>query len=250
LAAGALWFLSWQRVRTATAQVQARLDERLLERERIARELHDTLLQGFQGLLLRFHAVLKQLSNPDIARSTLEGALDRAEDVLRESRARLAELRPEETDSRELSENLMQFGQSFTGRSSPAFRLTLEGAPRELKPAAKLALIRIGRESIANAFLHAEARTVAAAVLYGRRVLELSITDDGKGIPPDIIDSGRQGHWGFAHIREDAARIGARLVIRNNDGPGASLQVSLSARHAYAHGAGGNLWAHLLRRGD
>jgi signal transduction histidine kinase/ligand-binding sensor domain-containing protein len=248
LAVCALWFLYTQRVRTATAQVQARLDERLLERERIARELHDTLLQGFQGLLLRFHAVLKQLPSPDTARPMLEAALDRAEDVLRESRARLAELRPEEDDAQELSEILAQFAKSFADQSSPAFRVTLEGAPRELKPPAKLALIRIGREGIANAFLHAEARTIAAVIVYGASALELRVTDDGKGIPRQIVDSGLPGHWGFANIREDASRIGAQLVMRNNDGPGATLQVRIGARHAYANWSGGSLWARLLRR--
>jgi signal transduction histidine kinase/ligand-binding sensor domain-containing protein len=243
----ALWLFFLMRVRSATAAVHARLDERLLERERIARELHDTLLQGFQGLLLRFHAVLKQLPKVDHARPMLEAALDRAEDVLRESRERLAELRPEENHSQELSEVLTQFGQSFAQPPSPNFRVTSAGAPRELKPAAKLALIRIGRESIANAFLHADARNIAVTVAYGASTFELNVTDDGRGIAPETLASGLPGHWGFAHMREDAARIDAQLMIRNNEGPGTTVRLSVAARRVYAGGTRWTFWLLRLR---
>jgi signal transduction histidine kinase/ligand-binding sensor domain-containing protein len=241
-----LWLLYVMRLRSATAAVQARLGERLMERERIARELHDTLLQGFQGLLLRFHAVLKQLPNPHAAGPMLEAALDRADYVLQEARMQVGELRAEQ-DASELSAGLAEFGRSFTDSSATAFRLALKGTPRVLRPMIKLALIRIGRESIANAFLHAEARNIEAEVVYGRAALHLRISDDGKGIAPEIINSGVQGHWGLSNVREDARKIGAHLQIRNNEVAGATVQLTIGARYAYADSADADPWKRLKR---
>jgi signal transduction histidine kinase/ligand-binding sensor domain-containing protein len=243
-----LWFLYVMRVRSATAAVQARLGERLLERERIAREFHDTLLQGFQGLVLRFHAVLKQLANPDSARPMLEAALDRAEDVLRESRGRLTELRSEEGDAQELSGSLAEFGRSFTEHSATAFRLTLRGTPCPLNPALKAALVRIARESIANAFLHAEASNIEAEVIYETNALRLRVSDDGKGIAPEILQSGLAGHWGLANIRQDAHKIGAQILIRSAPGAGTSVELSIASALVYARPRTGRMraWARSL----
>jgi len=249
LVAAALAALYRLRIAQVRAQAGRLLVARLSERERIARDLHDTLLQGFQGLLLRFHAVLKQLRNPDTARPMLEAALDRAEEVLRESRSRLAEMQPENDHAEELSKILGDFGNAFADRAGPTFRSTPEGDPRTVKPAAKLAVVRIGRECIANAFLHAEATRIEARVIYGWSTLQLRVSDDGKGIPAEIITAGVPGHWGLANIREEARKLGSTIVIESNVGAGTTVRLSVAARHVYADSRAGSLWDRLLNRG-
>ena len=210
-----------------------RLDARLAERERIARELHDTLLQGFQGLLLRFQAVLKQLSHPDVARSMIEAALDRADEVLRQGRLRVRDLRSDESESLEFAAMLEQFGQSFASPLSASFRVTTTGAPRDLNAICKEELFRIARETIANAFLHAEASRIEAKVIYGTNHFELIVNDDGKGMPSEMLRSGRPQHWGLASMQEGARRIGAELTIRSGDDGGTRVTLATAGRLCY-----------------
>src|SRR5271168_2484529 len=133
-ALGAIWVLYLLRMRQVTGQLQARLGERLVERERIARELHDTLLQGFQGLVLRFQAVMKQLPPDDPAYSMMEKALDRADEVLLEGRQRVRDLRSETSTVNELGEKLASYGTELAEDWKVAFSLEIVGAPKPLDP--------------------------------------------------------------------------------------------------------------------
>jgi signal transduction histidine kinase len=226
------------RVRKLTeAQLTLRFEERLTERTRIARELHDTLLQSFQGLMLHFQAV-DDLLPAGKAREALEKALDRADQAIVEGRDAIQNLRSSTTVTNELGEAMAALGQMFGaagdgGSGSPALRVSMEGTPRELHPILRDDIYRIAREALRNAFLHAQASKIEADITYGVRLLRLRIRDDGKGIDPKLLEAGRDGHWGLRGMRERAEQIGARLDIWSQTGAGTEVDLRVPGSIAY-----------------
>lgn len=187
-AACALWFLYLYRVQQATAHVRERLGVRLEERERIARELHDTLLQGFQGLMLRFQGVLKLLPEPGAAHQLMESVLDRADQVLVEGRDRVRDLRSEGVNDGELAGSLTRIGDGLAKEHSIAFSLAIGGTPVRLDPSVWGEAYRIGNEAISNAFRHSMATKIEAEITYERSRLRVTVRDDGKGIDAAILE--------------------------------------------------------------
>jgi len=234
LAAACLWLTYLLRVRRVTEQVQQRLLARLEERERIARELHDTLLQGFQGLMLRFQAVLKKIPEREPARQMLEQALDRADEVLLEGRQRVRDLREEGTGSNDLANNLARYGDELARDHSLRFSLAVLGTAQPIDPTVSAEAYRIGREALANAFQHANAANIEAEVTYDRSMVRLTIRDDGRGLDQETINRGRAGHWGLSGMRERAQTIGAQLSIWSNAGAGTEIDLTIPSRIAYA----------------
>jgi len=226
------------RVRSLTeAQLTLRFEERLAERNRIARELHDTLLQSFQGLMLHFQAVNDQLPAGK-AKEALEKALDRADQAIVEGREAIQNLRSSTTVTNELGQAMAALGEEFGGTrdgksGSPTLSVSLEGTPRELHPILRDDIYRIAREALRNAFLHAQASKIEADIIYGARLLRLRIRDDGKGIDPKLLDAGRDGHWGLRGMRERADQIGARLDIWSESGAGTEVDLRVPGSIAY-----------------
>jgi signal transduction histidine kinase len=232
------------RVRKLTeAQVSLRFEERLAERARIARELHDTLLQSFQGLMLHFQAVYDMLP-PGQARGALEKALDRADRAIVEGRDAIQNLRSSTIVTNELAQALAALGEELgCGRAgegaSPTLRVSIEGTPRELHPILRDDIYRIAREALLNAFRHAHANKIEADITYSERLLRLRIRDDGKGINPKLLDAGRDGHWGLPGMRERAEQIGARLDIWSEVGAGTEVELRIPGSVAYGTEANG-----------
>ena len=226
------------RVRKLTeAQLTLRFEERLAERTRIARELHDTLLQSFQGLMLHFQAV-NDLLPAGKAKEALEKALDRADQAIVEGRDAIQNLRSSTTVTNELGEAMAALGEEFGGARDgksgpPTLRVSMEGTPRELHPILRDDVYRIAREALQNAFRHAQATEIEAEITYGARLLRLRIRDDGKGIDPKLLDAGRDGHWGLAGMRERAQQIGARLDIWSEVGAGTEVELRIPSSVAY-----------------
>jgi signal transduction histidine kinase len=226
------------RVRRLTeAQLALRFEERLSERTRIARELHDTLLQSFQGLMLHFQAVNDQLPAGK-AKEALEKALDRADHAIVEGRNAIQNLRSSKAAANELGQAMAALGEEFGGAGdgrigSPMLRVSMDGTPRELHPILRDDVYRIAREALRNAYLHAQASKIEADIIYGARLLRLRIRDDGKGIDPKLLDAGREGHWGLAGMRERAEQIGARLDIWSETGAGTEVELRVPASIAY-----------------
>lgn len=231
---GAAWMLYLFRVRRTAARVRALLEERHLERERIARELHDTLLQGIQGLILRFHAITKRLPASEPARPMLESALDRADEVLVQSRDRVRDLRAWPQQGEHLHQSIARVGTEFAQADAAMLYTTVTGRPRRLDPLLHDEIHQIAREALFNAIRHADADRIEVHVGYGVQALTLDIRDDGRGIDPQVLRSGgRPGHFGLHGMRERAARIGVPLEIAAGAHNGTVVRLCIPAALAY-----------------
>lgn len=225
------------RVRHVTTQLQSRFNARIAERERIARELHDTLLQGFQGLLLRFQSIANRLPAEDQLRSSLDEALDRADAVLVEGRARVRDLRATAAGS-DLAKAIIEIAHKTIDSDTPRFQLTVEGSARELHVLVHEEVTRIAEEAIRNAVQHAGARAIETILSYGAE-LRLAIRDDGAGMPASILTSGEKAdHYGLVGMRERTRRIGGRLNVTSRERAGTEIALSIPARAAYKHRRG------------
>ena len=247
LAAGALWMFYLYHVHRATAHVRERLGVRLEERERIARELHDTLLQGFQGLVLRFQGVMKLLPEQGPPRQMMESVLDRADQVLLEGRERVWDLRLQGMDGGELPESLARTGEDLAVEHGMPFSLTVVGSPLPLDPTVCGEAYRVGNEALRNAFRHSEGTKVEAELTYDHAVVRLAVRDDGRGIDGGILGSGRAGHWGLFGMRERAERIGAQLHIWSHVGAGTEVELTIPRSVAFRGSRRIPAWA---RRGS
>lgn len=240
-----LWELYRMRLRQISAQMQGRLEERLSERERIARELHDTLLQSFQGLMLRLQ-VVDELLPPGKAKEQLELSLDRADRAIVEARSAVHNLRS--TPSNDLPQALQDAANEMVGEGSATFRLVVEGVVRNLDPILGDEVYRIACECLRNAFKHASANSIEAELTYGERAFRLRIRDDGCGIPAEIQQAGRSGHYGLSGIRERARQAGCKLDIWSGAGSGTEIELTVPRSVAYRKSA--TRFAPLLRKKD
>jgi signal transduction histidine kinase/ligand-binding sensor domain-containing protein len=223
--------------RRLTHDFNLRLDERVHERTRIARELHDTLLQSFQGLMLRFQSARDLLpGHPADAVNALDGALDRADQAIAEGRDAIQNLRSSTTASNELARAITSLVEELTNgpeNCSAAFRMSVEGSPRQLHPIVRDDIHRIAREALRNAFRHAQADHIEAEVTYGERELRVRIRDDGKGINPQYVSGERARHWGLVGMRERAVQIGAQLKLWSEVGAGTEVELRIPGAVAY-----------------
>ena len=221
-------------LRRVTAQLRATMEVRLAERERIARELHDTLLQSFQGLVLRFQMVANQMPKSGPLHQLMETALDKSDEVLVDVRDKVQDLRVSTGDG-DLANGLLLAAGELGNQSSTAFRFVEEGTPRQLHAIASDELRRIGEEALRNAFHHANAHIITLAINYGGRHLWLSVSDDGIGLPEHVAANGeRAGHFGLIGMRERAGRVGGTLVVSSREGFGTEIRVTVPAKAAYS----------------
>jgi signal transduction histidine kinase len=239
---GAMVALYLYRLRLATEEIQAQLGARIEERERIARELHDTLLQGFQGLVLRFQAIMKVLPQEGPARGMVEKVLDRADEVLLEGRERVQELRAQGLGESDLKDRLARYGQELSQDHMAHFSLTVSGTPQPVEIIVNHEAYRIAREAMANAFVHSRGSKVEVELVYEASGLVVRVRDDGQGIPEDILTGGRTGHWGLSGMRERARKIGGALHLHSSLNHGTEVELTVPARFAFPRGKQTTLW--------
>jgi signal transduction histidine kinase len=235
-----LWMAYQFRLRQLQREFDMRLGERLDERGRIARELHDTLLQSFQGLMFSFQAARNLLpGRTEDAIRTLEQAIREGDEAIVEGRDAIQGLRANPGGEADLEYLLTAAGKEFTRSSTvegepPAFRVTVEGGRQPLSPLLQDEVCRIGREILRNAFHHARASHIEAEIVYDSQSFRLRIRDDGKGIDPKVLEAGaRPGHWGLPGVRERVKRIGAQLRLWSEPGAGTEAELTIPARIAY-----------------
>jgi signal transduction histidine kinase/ligand-binding sensor domain-containing protein len=239
-----LWVAYALRVRQLTASLRNRLEERVAERERIARELHDTLLQGVQGLILKFQAATEEIPHDLPARQMMEQALDRADDVLIEGRDRVKDLRIQPTTAPDLPQAIGAMGAELAKEHANHFNLSVEGTPRPLDPIVREEALRIAHEALTNAFRHAQATKIETEIIYRSSELQLRFRDDGRGIESSILATGRPDHWGLPGMRERARKIRAGFEVWSRQGAGTEIELRVPARIAYSRN--GRRWAGWL----
>lgn len=243
---GLVWGLYALRLRQLSDRIHGRLQDRMAERERIARELHDTLLQGIQGLMLRLQSVADQMPPDQRAREDLEQALDRADSVIEEGRDRVKSLRAENPG--DLPKILAEVANRLELEPAVKVRVVAEGAPRRLHPLVCEEIERIAAEALFNSLRHAQARNVEIGVSYGRRALGVRFRDDGVGLDQTVLDSGgREGHFGLKGMNERARKIQAEFEIRSRPGAGAEIALTVPAAVAYLT-VGRRTWPFATRR--
>jgi signal transduction histidine kinase/ligand-binding sensor domain-containing protein len=229
-----------------------RFDARVDERTRIARDFHDSLLQGFQGLMFRLQAVRQLLpARADEAASQLDLALETGDKAIEEGRDAVRDLREFNPIQGDLSEALAAFGEEFAaiqGSERRNYRVLVEGGPRTLDPLLRDEVYRVAREAIRNAFKHARAANIEADLIYGSTHFSVRVRDDGMGIDPHVLARGRRdGHWGLPGMRERAAAFKGELNVWSHAGAGTEIELKIPAAVAYVRST--RLWR-LPRRGS
>jgi signal transduction histidine kinase len=235
-----LWAAYLLRLSELRGQFAAALEARVNERTRIARELHDTLLQSFQGLLLVFQSISNLLpERPEEAKQRIEDALDQASDAITEGRDAVHELRSGGLNTADLGEAISKFGKDLlscsTVETCPELSVQIEGTPRALHSAIRDEAYRIGVESLRNAVRHANARRIEVDLRYSEQGLRLRIRDDGKGIDPVVLAQEHlAGHWGLRGMRERAKLIGGTFDVWSQLGGGTEAELTIPAASAYS----------------
>ncbi|MGA3049836.1 MAG: two-component regulator propeller domain-containing protein [Terracidiphilus sp.] len=235
-----LWVLYLRRLQQLRYQFAIGMEARVNERTRVARELHDTLLQSFQGAVFQFQAARRLLlRNADNTMQVMDEAIQAAEQGITEGRAAIQDLRPEPAAQRDLPELLNDAGRELaesykSNGHAASYLVVVEGKQRNLSPMLQDEVYRISREVIRNAFAHAVASHIEVEIRYDRDQLRVRIRDDGKGIDAKILEAGGQsGHWGITGMRERAQRIGAQLAFWSEAGAGTEVQLSVPGAIAY-----------------
>jgi len=243
---GLVWALYRYRLHQAAHEFNVRLEERVGERVRIARELHDTLLQSFHGLLPRFQAAYNLLPGRTAdARKVLETALDDAARAITEARDAVQDMRSSTVIVNDLAKAVEAVGlelaahQRDANGDAPSFSLEVEGSPQDLHPILRDEIYRISGEALRNAFHHARARKIEVEIRYDRRQLRVRVRDNGVGIDPGVLNSeGRAGHFGLKGVRERAKNIGGQLEVWSEQGAGTEVELTVPDSVAYGARAG------------
>jgi len=199
------------------------------ERTRIARELHDTLLQGFFAVSMQLHAAVDLLPEDLAAKERFSNTLRVMDRVLEEGRRAVQGLRSPHDAS--LGQDLADVPSDLGLPSSVEFRVVVEGRQRQLRPGLCGELYLIGREAIFNAYRHSRAKHIETKIEYLSTELRIAVRDNGCGIDPQMLE--RKGHWGLQGMRERAERVGARFRILSRVALGTEIELSVPNRIAF-----------------
>ena len=231
----------WLRVSQLHREFQMALDARVDERTRIARELHDTLLQSFHGLLLRFQSASNLLpGRPEEAKQRIESAIEHAANAITEGRDAVHELRSGGLTTQDLGQALNNFAKELLDGSAaepvPELGIQMEGTPRSLNLVIRDEMYRAGAEALRNAIRHAHARRIEIELRYDEHGVRLRIRDNGKGIDPTVLGHDHPaGHWGLRGMRERAKLMGGTCEVWSQLDCGTEIELNIPAASAYAN---------------
>jgi len=221
------------RMHQLTRQLKVRFEERLAERTRIARELHDTLLQGFLSASMQLHVAADQLPPDSAAKPRLGHVLELMSRVIEEGRHAVRGLRSSRSGSLDLEQALSGVQQELGFNGDADFSVIVEGEPRPLQPVLRDEVYRIGREALINAFRHSQAEEIEVEIEYAARKLRVLVRDNGRGIDPKVPQDGSDGHWGIQGMRERAEKIGGNLRVWSSSTGGTEVELSVPGHLAF-----------------
>jgi signal transduction histidine kinase/ligand-binding sensor domain-containing protein len=224
------------RMRAVASRMNMRFEERLAERTRIAQELHDTLLQGFMSASMQLHVADDRLPEDSPAKPMLGRVLQLMGRVMDEGRNTVRGLRSSDSVRQNLEEEFSRIQKDLAISTQSEFRVIVEGAPRPLRPVIRDEIYFIGREALANAFRHSGASEVILEIEYTSSHLRLLVRDNGCGVDPQVVLTGRDGHWGLSGMRERAERIGGKLKVLSMTSEGTEIHLSVPGRLAFEPG--------------
>jgi signal transduction histidine kinase len=220
------------RLNQIAEQASIRFEERLAERMRIAQELHDTLLQGFVSSSLQLYVAIEQLPEDSPARPKLLHIRSQMEKVISDGRDAVQGLRTPSSEEVYPALELSQIGKDLNDGSID-FRVIVQGKPQPLDPSVWDDLHNISREAITNAFRHSDGTKIEVELEYLPKQFRLLVRDNGRGIEPEILESGRERHWGLSGMRERSEKIGAELKLFSRPGAGTEVDVSVPGHMAF-----------------
>jgi signal transduction histidine kinase len=241
-----LWLVHVLWLRRACVVTRRAIEAKHAERERIARNLHDTLLQGLQGIVLQFQAALDELNNEPKAKKSLEEALDAAERVVVEARIGVLDLRSSEEG--DLVEKLRLVTSELSKGCSMQFNIVTEGVVRRLSPHVQGEIVLIAKEAIFNAFQHSRGTLLEIELAYQCEGLRVRVRDNGDGMPEHIVAFGRPGHCGLQGMRERASHLSSPLRIWSREGAGTEVELFVSGKQAYLHSSERSLIRRFISR--
>jgi ligand-binding sensor domain-containing protein/signal transduction histidine kinase len=234
-----VWAIYSYRLRSIARQYDVRLEERVNERTRIARDLHDTLLQSFQGLLLRFQVAYELLpGRPTEAKQDLGSAIDRTVRAINEGRSAVQGLRASAVEGDDLAAAIKTLAEELASSQygdEVVFHIDIQGASRPLHPMVRDETYQIAGEALRNSRQHAQASAIEVELRYDEQQLKLRVRDNGKGIDPQLLSGeGAAGHYGLHGMRERAELLGGKLTIWTAAESGTEIEFTLLAGRAYA----------------
>jgi signal transduction histidine kinase len=241
----ALYRFHLHQVRT---HLNLRYEERLAERTRIAQDLHDTLLQGVVSASMQLHVANEQLPTDSPAKPIVGRVMELMGQVVDDGRDAVRGLRSTIDNTDGLETSFAEVGKQFTTNGPRDYRVIVEGTQRELQPIIRDEVYRIGREALMNAFRHSQANKIEVELEYSTKHLRVVVRDDGAGIDPRVLSSGRDGHWGLAGMRERAESIGARFRVWSRARTGTEVELSIPSHIAFVS-APASGWFSRIRHG-
>lgn len=230
---GVLWLLYRWRLHQLSTQLNMSFEARLAERTRIAQDLHDTLLQGLVSASMQLHVANDRIADDSPAKPLVGRVMQLMAQVIEEGRDAVRGLRSTSGNADDLETAFSQIGQEFASEQVSDYRLIVEGTARQLHPLIRDEAYRIGREALVNAFRHAQASRIEVELEYSNKHLRILVRDDGSGIDSKVLETGRDGHWGLAGMRERAESIGARLKVLSRAQAGTEVELLIPGNIAF-----------------
>lgn len=225
LAAFSLLYSAYRiRLRRALKDIALQIDAQTNERTRIARDLHDSFFSAIQGVLLQVSLVTKRMPEDDAQRAVLERALDYSDVAMKEGRDLIFSLRVSVTN---LEEELAKHAKHLNELHPIPYMIDVHGKAYPLPPSLCRELLEIGKECLTNAYRHSKALQVSVSLVYRDRECLLTVSDNGIGIAPRILEHGRDGHWGLSGLKERVRLLEGHLSISSNPREGTTITVSV-----------------------
>jgi signal transduction histidine kinase len=195
--------------------------------------LHDTLLQGLFSAGMQLDVANDRLPTDSPAKPIVERVIELIHLVGEQGRSAILRLRSDDPQADDLEQALSRICEEVPGGNQVDFSVVVEGTPRPLRQGIWDEAYRIGREAAINAFRHASAKKIEIEIEYSRSGLRMLVRDDGRGIDAHVLQTGREGHWGLAGMRERAERVGANLQVLSRTGAGTEVELSVPGNVAF-----------------